>query len=123
VIAQEDAMKAMAKVVIVSLGLVAYSPLWAQDTKPATTPAAPAASPPAASAPANAAKPATPATPATPAAAVVKREAPVGHKQPRAVEVPTPTESAVRENPAVQRLEQADKRIRNLTMRGICSNC
>ena len=89
-------MKAMAKVVIVSLGLVAYSPLWAQDTKPAMTPAA---------------------------APVVKREAPVGHKQPRAAEVPSPTDSAVRENPAVQRLEQADKRIRNLTMRGICSNC
>src|SRR6476659_2018819 len=117
-------MKAMAKVVIVSLGLVAYSPLWAQDTKPAMTPAAPAASSPAAPAPAAPApaNPANAAKPATPAAPVVKREAPVGHKQPRAAEVPSPTDSAVRENPAVQRLEQADKRIRNLTMRGICSN-
>jgi energy-converting hydrogenase Eha subunit F len=107
----EDAMKAMAKALLIVFGIAIPSALWAQDTKPGPTPTVPA----------PAAAPAAPAASGGPAA---KREAPVGHKQPRAVEAPAAAaDSPIRENASVQKLEQADKRIRALTMRGICSNC
>jgi hypothetical protein len=98
------AMPMMMKTILVLIVIAGSSAAWAQTGGTSSPPGG--ASPP-------------------PAGSTMRPDAPIGHKQPRATDVPTPdpATSRPRDNLTVQKLEQADKRIRDLTMRGICSNC